>query len=460
MLENGKDLKEKSFFVKGMHCASCAILIETKVKETEGIEDVKVLENEEKIIVSYQGEEPTKETLNALFQKENYLFSEYPTKKTEHDPSNSFSVPFATAFLIILGFLLLNSTGLGGAISLNSKSSLPMFFVLGIVAGVSTCSALLGGIVVSLTNPKNNNNSNNSITRLSLFCAGRTISYAFFGALLGFLGNRIKLSPELNFLLVIAVSLTMIIFGLQMLGVKILTKLRLPGRKIVSNYVSNQSNVKNRFASFLLGASTFFLPCGFTLTAQGLALLSGSSFRGSLMLFLFSLGTLPMILSIGFSSIKLSKSPRFSFQFAKTAGFLLLFFAIFNINSQIKALDLNQPMAIKPGQTESPEKPNNNLPPLVNGKQVLKMDASASGYKPNYFKVAAGLPVRFEITDKGTSGCTNAVISRELFEGEISLTPGQTSIKEFTPTKPGKFKFSCWMGMVSGTIEVVDKNKI
>jgi len=64
--------------------------------------------------------------------------------------------------------------------------------------------------------------------------------------------------------------------------------------------------------------------------------------------------------------------------------------------------------------------------------------------------------VRWEIKDIGTSGCTNAVISRSLFDGPINLTPGQTSIKEFTPTKPGKYKFSCWMGMVSGLIEVVD----
>ena len=86
------------------------------------------------------------------------------------------------------------------------------------------------------------------------------------------------------------------------------------------------------------------------------------------------------------------------------------------------------------------------------------MDASSRGYSPNYFKVKAGIPVRWEITDTGTSGCTNAVISKNLFEGEIYLTPGKTSFKEFTPTKTGKFKFSCWMGMISGIIEVVDKN--
>jgi plastocyanin domain-containing protein len=98
------------------------------------------------------------------------------------------------------------------------------------------------------------------------------------------------------------------------------------------------------------------------------------------------------------------------------------------------------------------------LAPIVSGKQLLKMNANASGYSPNYFKVRAGTPVRWEITDTGTSGCTNAVMSNALFTGQIALTPGQVSVKEFTPTKAGKYKFSCWMGMVTGVIEVVNQD--
>jgi len=93
---------------------------------------------------------------------------------------------------------------------------------------------------------------------------------------------------------------------------------------------------------------------------------------------------------------------------------------------------------------------------IVDGKQIVKMNASSSGYSPNYIKVRVGIPVRWEITDTGTSGCTNAIISNNLFQGPINLTPGQVSVKEFTPTKPGKYRFSCWMGMVTGTIEVVN----
>ena len=145
-------------------------------------------------------------------------------------------------------------------------------------------------------------------------------------------------------------------------------------------------------------------------------------------------------------------------RFSKVAGILVLFFALFNINNQLNILGYtNFSDIIKPKTSQSSPGGNKRKgsPPIVDGKQVLKMDASSSGYKPNYFKVRAGIPVRWEITDTGTSGCTNAIISKSLFDGEIDLTPGQTSIKEFTPQNPGKYKFSCWMGMISGIMEVI-----
>jgi len=215
---------------------------------------------------------------------------------------------------------------------------------------------------------------------------------------------------------------------------------------------------------FLMGAFTFFLPCGFTITAQGLALISGNAVQGGLIMFLFALGTLPMLLTIGLSSVKFLQKPHLSEKFLKIAGVLVLFFALYNINFQLNVLGISSLSDLGINSTQSSNTAQNTsskneegLAPIVNGKQILKMDASSRGYSPNYFKVKAGIPVRWEIIDKGTSGCTNAVISKNLFEEEIPLTPGQTSVKEFTPEKPGKYKFSCWMGMISGIIEVVDK---
>jgi len=144
-----------------------------------------------------------------------------------------------------------------------------------------------------------------------------------------------------------------------------------------------------------------------------------------------------------------------------------LLFALYNINAQLNILGIPSLSDIKFNSANQANSQKNSfnvnekdLPPIINGKQVIKMKASSFGYEPNYFKVKAGVPIRWEIEDVGTSGCTNAIISKGLFPDEIPLTPGQTSVQEFTPTKPGKYKFSCWMGMVSGIIEVVDSGNV
>jgi len=188
-----------------------------------------------------------------------------------------------------------------------------------------------------------------------------------------------------------------------------------------------------------------------------LALISGGALQGALIMLFFALGTLPALLAIGLSAVRFSQKPHLANKFLKVAGVLVLFFAIYNINAQLNVLGFPSFNNIKLnlGQQVS-NNSEEGFVPIIDGKQIIKMDASSYGYSPNYFKVKVGVPVRWEITDKGTSGCTNAIISRGLFSEEIALTPGKVSIKEFTPEKPGKYKFSCWMGMVSGIIEVVD----
>ena len=99
------------------------------------------------------------------------------------------------------------------------------------------------------------------------------------------------------------------------------------------------------------------------------------------------------------------------------------------------------------------------LAPMVDGKQVITMGVHAVKYDPNYFKVKVGVPVRWEITSSGQPGCdSGAVISNNLLDSPIYLNPnqGQVTVKEFTPQTAGQYTFSCSMGMVRGTIEVVN----
>ncbi len=101
-----------------------------------------------------------------------------------------------------------------------------------------------------------------------------------------------------------AVSVMMLFLALQMLGVKQFQRFQITTPKFITRYAVNEKNFSGRYMPFIMGGLTFFLPCGFTITAQGLALASGSVLQGGLIMLFFAIGTLPMLLMIGLSSVK------------------------------------------------------------------------------------------------------------------------------------------------------------
>ncbi len=450
-------MKEHVYFVKGMHCASCELLIEKRLLELKQIKSADASTSKGEVLVEYEGGKPTVEELNKIFKENGYIFSDKQSPTEDNSKVKNLLMIFGVSILLIFGFISLQRSGFSSLIQVNSKSALPTFFVFGLLAGVSSCAALVGGMILSMSKQWEQ-----KFQPHILFNTGRLISYAFFGAILGIIGERLRFSLTFSSVLVLAVSVMMIFLAFQMFGFKAFRRFQITMPKFMVRKVVEGSGPQNSFMPFLLGAFTFFLPCGFTLTAQGLALLSGSAVYGGLIMFLFALGTLTPLLLIGFSSVKLLKNPHLSDKFLKIAAILVLFFALYNINSQFNILGLPSLNNLSVQPTNKLQTSGNNntqlegLPPIIDGKQVVKMQASSRGYQPDYLKVQVNVPVRWEIEDVGTSGCTNAIISRSLFDGEIPLTPGQTSIKEFTPTKVGKYKFSCWMGMVSGVIEVIN----
>ncbi len=477
-------LKECSYSVKGMHCASCEVLIEKKLIKQTNIEGVDASTSDNKVTIEYKGEKPTLEQLNKLFKSEGYSFDENDNKDAvQEDVEKLFQVEngkltFSTSKLnsilfIIVGvavifliYKLFVRFGLASAVSVNATSALPAFFFFGIVAGFSSCAALVGGIVLSMSKQwyELHSTSNSFSEKLQphlLFNIGRIVSFAILGGVLGAIGSIFTISTLFTTIVAILVSIMMVLLGLQMLGIKAFQRFQFRMPKVFSRYIADESNFAGKYMPMIMGALTFFLPCGFTITAQGLAMVSGDPIRGALIMSLFALGTSPMLLFIGMSSTKMYEKAHIAENFMKLVGILVILFGLSTVNMQLVALGLPNLNDISFGQSSINQSnntgsSNSTLPEIVNGKQIVKMEASASGYSPNNIKVRVNVPVRWEINDTGTSGCTNAIISKGLFDGQIDLETGKVAIKEFTPTKVGKYRFSCWMGMVTGVIEVVD----
>ena len=454
-----QNLKEKIYYVKGMHCASCEILLEKELLKFENIKFVDASTNEGIVKIGYINKEPDIKELNHFFKKYGYTFFEKPFDFKEEDKTD-WEFVFGFVILIFSIIFFLKSLGIG-SINVNSTSSLPAFFSLGIVASISSCGALVGGLMLSMSRQWNEiylqkNSIAYKLEPYLLFNIGRIISYAILGGVVGFIGGRIQLSLGFSSFLTILVSVLMMVLGLQMLNVKYFRNFKIALPKFFTRFIADERKFKGKYMPFLMGALTFFLPCGFTLTAQSLALLSGDFLKASLIMLSFALGTTPGLLAIGFSSVKFLDKKHLANSFSKAAGILVLFFALYNLNSQLNVLGLPNVSEFKNSLSNKENINQKDLPPIVDGKQVIKMKASASGYNPNYFKVRAGIPVRWEIENINATGCTNEIISRDLFEGSIPLEINKTSVKEFVPPeKPGKYRFSCWMGMASGIIEVV-----
>ncbi len=341
--------QEQIYSIKGMHCAACEVLIEKKLLEIPGVKAVDASTADGKATIEYEGEKPGINTLNDIFKKDNYTFFENQFAKEDasekFDSVNPTLFGLGIAIAIIMGFLLLDKLGISGFFNISSKSSLISFFGFGILAGLSSCAALVGGMVLSLSKQWNELYSpeDSSVKKLQphlLFNVGRILSYAVFGGVLGLIGSRLSLSFTLTAWLVVAISLLMIGLGLQMLGVKAFRRFQLGLPKFITRGIADEKKFQGKYMPFVMGALTFFLPCGFTITAQTIALLSASATQGALIMGFFALGTAPMLLVIGVSSVKFFSKPHLALTFSRVAGFLVLFFALWNIYSQMNILGL------------------------------------------------------------------------------------------------------------------------
>lgn len=467
-----QNLKEKQYYVSGMHCASCELLIENQLLEKKNIKSVEVSQKDQSVLIEFTGKAPSIGKLNKIFKKDNYFFSNNKDEKTPNEEPyikigkdgeiiwnfqriGKILPAFIIVTIIFGAFLKFSQSGMS-RLSVNAKSSLWAFALFGVIAGLSTCSALIGGIVLSMSKQWSTlyNTEASLFNKLKphlLFNGGRIVSYAITGILLGALGSAFQVSIEFSAILMILVSILMFFMSLQILGVKWASKFQFKAPRILTRSIADEKNFSGKYMPALMGAGTIFLPCGFTITTQGLALLSGDPIKGALIMTTFVIGTTPILMFIGLSSLMFNRKPHITKIFSQVAGFLIIAFAIFNINSALNILSL-------PNFSSYFISNQNNDTKLVKqtgDTQVIEMTATALGYEPNYFKIKANSPVEWRITNDGASGCTNAVIARNLFSGQIKLPPDQTVSKEFISPKPGKYRFSCWMGMATGVIEVV-----
>jgi len=356
--------------------------------------------------------------------------------------------------LIVVLFFLLERSNLLNFLYVDSSSHLIAYFLFGVAASFSSCAALVGSLLLSVQESWVNHQASENkrgFFPFLLFNAARIVSFAVLGGLLGMLGGVFQFSLEASAILTILISVLMFIIGMQMLGVTFFQRIPLNFSGQFISRMTNNADIKEKVFPVLIGAVTFFVPCGFTLIAQSQALRSGNFIDGMTILFAFALGTLPVLLIISLSSIKFNKNPKFSTSFRVLSGLLIIFFAVYTISSQIKVLDPSTLLQYETPNFTSPNEHRNDDEQI----QLMQMEARGFNYYPEVITIKAHLKTRFEINSNGSLGCANAVYARGLYPDVIILNPG-LNVVEFTAPDPGTYQISCSMWMVDPITVLVE----
>lgn len=327
------------FHVSGTHCPSCKIFIEDTLNEQTGISKTIVDLDNKTVLIETNLNKTKYDLANLLTDKikhNGYILSVEKKYEDKKDAGIIWqALPIGLAILAIFFFVqksgILNF-GLGGAVTPITS------FVIGIVASVSSCLAVVGGLVLSLSATVSQDKVRD-VKPMMLFHTGRIISFALLGGVLGAIGSAISISFVLTAILGIIASTVMIVLGLNLLGVFDKNLITLP-----SAAFSLFRKIENKtIAPFMLGVGTFFLPCGFTQAMQVVALSSGSFVSGFLIMMTFALGTLPMLALLSFGSASLSQSKRAPL-FFKTAGVLVIGLGVFALLAGLAGLGIINPL--------------------------------------------------------------------------------------------------------------------
>ncbi|MBK9209709.1 MAG: sulfite exporter TauE/SafE family protein [Anaerolineales bacterium] len=221
-------------------------------------------------------------------------------------------VAFIAIALIL--FVFPNGQSLNLNAGAGSWSQLVVAFITGITTGgfaALRCRAVCwqvllhirsNRIMLSRLRSKNKKASvrSNSAFPIFFFLVSKLIAYTLLGALLGWLGSFLTLSPMTRAMLMIAIGIFMIGNALRMFNVHpIFRYFSVEPPKFITRYIRRTAKGTDTFTPLFLGALTVFIPCGVTQAMMATALGTGSVVMGAALMFAFlSLALSPLSFSL------------------------------------------------------------------------------------------------------------------------------------------------------------------
>ena len=387
--------------IDGITCDNCRNKIKKELLKIKKIKKVEIVKNIAEITSSKKIDEvKVINIINSLdyFTKEEYISENI--KDIDQDMKlKEFIIIFITILLLIFLIKQIFGYNIFNVIpTINDNITYGMLFITGLLTSIH-CISMCGAI--NLMTTFNRENKIN-LKRPILYNLGRLISYTFLGGLVGLIGSVINVSEVVNGLIIILASIIMLLISLNMLNI---IKFKLPK-------------------------------------------LTGSFFKGALSMFLFCLGTIPLMLGVGviFNIVKGRKRIILN----KIASVLILLLSLGMLFRGLNTLGINY-------NTLFNNYKNYTASTLYKNYQEVKINLSYGSYDDILVQKGKKVKLIINVPERYLTGCNNVVMIND-FNIKKKLEVGENII-EFTPNKVGTYSMNCWMNMITNNIKVIDNEK-
>jgi sulfite exporter TauE/SafE/plastocyanin domain-containing protein/copper chaperone CopZ len=492
-----------------MTCVNCQNKIEKKLRNTAGVTSASVDYGTGTADIAYDSDIISLRDICSVIERLDYKAlanSESRLPRTERVVGLLVIIVALYALLSHFGILnLFVPSRLA-----DTKTGYGMLLVIGLITSVH-CVAMCGGINLSQCIPRggpvSENGKMSAFRPALLYNLGRVIAYTVVGFMLGAVGllfggsANAGLSAFAQGILKLIAGVFMVIMGINMLGLfPWIRRLQPRMPKFLSNKAGAAASRSK--SPFIVGLLNGLMPCGPLQSMQIVALSSGNPLVGALSMFLFSLGTVPLMLGLGSAVAALGQ--KFT-KMVMTAGAVLVVVLGLAMLSQGGSLSgLLPPEFILPivigfcaagivsslpfkkvshrrvstiavlviamlalaawnGNVAYGSSGNNGAAgekiTLADGKQIVTSTLSSGKYPD--ITVQAGTPVKWIINapQGSVNGCNYRINIQEFGISNYDFKTGENII-EFTPTRAGQFRYTCWMGMIRGSITVTEADDI
>jgi sulfite exporter TauE/SafE len=366
-----------------------------------------------------------------------------------------------------------NSQSLGFIAGSSAWSQLVVAFVTGITTGGLSCLAVQGGLLASSlahqieqdyveqsAHQKKGKGKvavqprSSSALPILLFLIAKLVAYTLLGALLGWLGSYLTLSPITRAVLMIAIGVFMIGNALRMFNVHpIFRYFSVEPPKFITRYIRRTAKGTDTFTPVFLGALTVFIPCGVTQAMMATALGTGSVAMGAALMFAFILGTSPVFFVIAYLTTELgARLEKFFMRFVAVVvlilGFVTLNGGLNVLGSPLSFQNLTRNLI--PSKSDSV--PLADSPQTTASKGEISLAVNNNGYFPRSLSAPADTAVTLSLVTNQTYSCARDFVIPAL--NIYQLLPDTGTMQVSIPAQPKgtTIFFTCSMGMYTGQI--------